>query len=205
MRNQNHAFAYIRRLGLAIGAATLAACTGLPETKVAPAPGRAPLTSIHVLVDRDVIGAAFASYRGSVPFGSRTGDYQGFMENLVAGIQAEAAAASITAQVDVVSLKAARATPVASRGRPVLTVKATSYTTRKEVVGGRDLGWSGDTAWEFSLAERKEGSNYQTAWVGVVKHENLNPALCGNYDRCSKALAERIFSQMRKDGLIRAN
>jgi hypothetical protein len=185
-------------------AAALGACTGMTETRLPAAPGRAPVTQLVVLIDKDVIGSAFAAYQGTVPFGAKTGDYQGFIDHLVSGVQSEAQAAGVEASVEVVSVKARRASTVnTSLGRPVLMIRATSFTTRKEVVGGRDLGWAGDTAWEFTLAEKPASGPYARTWAAGIKNENLNPTLCGNYESCSKALAGKVFSQMRKDGVVR--
>jgi hypothetical protein len=184
--------------------AALTACAGVTDTRLAPAPGRQPVTTLLVLVDKDVIHSAFAAYRGSIPFGAKTGDYQGFIDNLVKGIQSEAAIAGVDASVSVVSLRALQgAPPIASRGKPVLTIRALSYVTRKETVSGRDLGWSGGTSWEFSLSEKNGSAPYARTWVAGIKIENLNPALCGSYDSCSKDLAQRIFAQMRSDGIVR--
>jgi hypothetical protein len=185
-------------------AAALAACTGMTETRLAAAPGRAPLSQLVVLIDKDVIGSAFAAYKGTLPLGPKTGDFQGFIDHLVSGVQAEAQAAGIDATVEVVSARSRQASSVnTALGRPVLMIRATSFTTRKDAVGGRDLGWAGDTAWEFSLAERPATGPYAKTWVAGIKSENLNPTLCGNYDGCSKALAVKVFSQMRKDGVVR--
>lgn len=189
---------------LLIGAAGLGGCTGMAETRVAGAPGRAPVSQLVVLIDKDVISSAFAAYKGTVPFGAKTGDYLGFIEHLVAGVQTEAQAAGVEASVEVVSVRSRQVSSVnTALGRPVLMIRATSFTTRKETVGGRDLGWAGDTAWEFSLAEKPAAGPYAKTWVAGIKSENLNPTLCGNYENCSKALAGKVFAQMRKDGVVR--
>lgn len=188
---------------VALGAG-LTGCTGITDTRMAPAAGRSPLSQLLVIVQTDTIGSAFAAYRGSVPFASKTGDWQGFTDHLVAGLKAEAAMAGIDATVELVSTKGLPAGPLPNaRGWPVLTIRAVSYTARKEAVSGRDLGWSGDTAWDFSLSERPATGPYARVWAAGIKNENLNPALCGNYEGCSKALAGKVFAQMRKDGLIR--
>ncbi|MDO9359980.1 MAG: hypothetical protein Q7T70_13430 [Polaromonas sp.] len=186
-------------------AAWISGCTGVIETRLASRPDRAPLaTKLVVLIDSDVIGAAFASYRGTVPLASKSADYQGFIDNLKAGTIAEAKAAGIDAHVEVVSLKALRSgARFPSSGEPVLVMKALSFTRRLELIGNRDLGWSGDTAWDFSLSEKMTGSPYRQTWSATTQHENLNPFLCGNYADCSKALVSRVFSQMRKDGILR--
>lgn len=193
-----------RTVWLLAAATTLGACTGMTETRLAATPGRTPVTQLVVLIDKDVIGSAFAAYKGTVPFGAKAGDYQGFIDHLVSGVQAEAQAAGVEASVEVVSVRARQASTVnTALGRPVLMIRATSFATRKDGVGGRDLGWAGDTAWEFSLAEKPATGSYARTWVAGIKNENLNPTLCGNYEHCGKALASKVFSQLRKDGVVR--
>lgn len=187
-----------------VAAVLVAGCTGIAETRLPAAPGRAPLNQLVVLIDRDVIGSAFASYKGAMPLGAKTGDYQGFIDSLVSGVQTEAKAAGVDASFEVVSIKARQASSVLpALGKPVLMIRALSFTTRRDSVGGRDLGWAGDTAWEFSLAEKPAAGPYAKTWVAGIKNENLNPMLCGNYESCSKSLANKVFSQMRKDGVVR--
>lgn len=195
---------WTRTAGLALTTAMAAGCTGMAETKVAPPAGHAPLAQLAIVVDTDTIGAAFAAYQGSVPFGAKSGDWQGFIDRLSAALREQATAAGVDATIDVVSMRALRTVPSSTlRGRPVLFVRAVTYTGRKEAIGGRDLGWSGDTNWEFSLSEKQGSAPYARIWLAGVQHENLNPALCGNYERCSPALASRVFDQLRKDGLVR--
>jgi hypothetical protein len=183
----------------------ISGCTGVTETRMAATPNRAPISKkLVVLIDNDVISAAFSSYKGSVPFASKSADYQGFIDHLVASARSEAEAAGIDAKVEVISVKALRSgIPYPSSNQPVLVIKALSFTKRTEVIGNRDLGWNGDTAWDFSLFERVGGNAYKQTWSAVTKHENLNPFLCGNYGDCSKALVGRVFAQMRKDGVVR--
>jgi hypothetical protein len=195
---------WTRAAGLAWLAATLAACTGMAETKVAPPAGHAPLSHLAIVVDTDTLGAVFAAYQASVPFGSKTGDWRGFIDHLSAVLREQATAAGVEAMVDVVSMRALRIVPSSTlRGRPVLFVRAMTDTGRKEVVGGRDLGWSGDTNWEFALSEKQGSAPYARIWLAGVQHENLNPARCGNDDRCSPALAGPVFEQSRKGVLVR--
>lgn len=189
---------------LLLGAIGLAGCTGMAETKMAAAPGRAPVSQLVVLIDKDVISSAFAAYKSAAPLGARSADYQGFIDHLVSGVQTEAQAAGVEASVEVVSVRARQASSVnTALGQPVLMIRATSFTTRKEAVGGRDLGWAGDTAWDFSLAEKPASGPYAKTWAAGIKSENLNPTLCGNYENCSKALAGKVFAQLRKDGVVR--
>lgn len=193
-----------RRAVLACATALAAGCTGMADTRQAPPPGHAALTQLAIVVDTDTIGAAFAAYQSAVPFGAKSGDWQGFIDHLSASLREQARGAGIDATVDVVSMRALRVVPPSmSRGRPVLFVRALTFTRRVETVSGRDHGWGGDTAWEFALSEKQGSGPYARAWVAGVKNENLNPALCGDYSRCSAALAGRVFDQMRKDGLAR--
>jgi hypothetical protein len=189
-----------------LGLLSISGCTGLTETRVAASPNRAPVSKkLVVLIDTDVIGAAFASYRGTGPFSSKSANYQGFIDNLITSTRTEAATAGVDAKVEVVSLKAlsSRGALFPSSGDPVLVMKALSFTKRMEVIGNRDLGWNGDTAWDFSLSEKVAGSPYKQTWAATTKHENLNPTLCGGYGDCSKAMVSRVFAQMRKDGVVR--
>jgi hypothetical protein len=189
-----------------LGVLWMSACTGLTETRLAASPNRAPISkNLVVLIDTDVIGAAFASYRGTGPFSSKSADYQGFIDNLTASTRTEAATAGIDAKVELVSLKTLRSgmARFPSSGEPVLVMKALSFTRRMEVIGNRDLGWNGDTAWDFSLSEKVAGSPYKQTWAATTKHENLNPSLCGGYGDCSKAMVSRVFALMRKDGVVR--
>ena len=195
-----------RLLGALLGAAVLAtACAGAgaPQTRRAVAAGHPPLSSVVILVDTDVMGAAFASYQGSLPFESRRADSQGFFDRFAQALRDEANAAGLAATVETVSLRAG--TPQVLRGRagePVLTLRATQYGVLRETVGGRNLGWRGDTSWEFSLAERS-GARHETAWSVTVRHVNLNPALCGRYEQCGATLARQVFQQLREAGLVR--
>lgn len=178
-----------------------AGCAGTPQVRQAAPAGHPPLESVLVLVDTDVIGAAFAAYQGSVPFGSRTGNWHGFITHLTEGLRAEARKSGIDAAVEAVSLRAAP--PVARGARAVLTVRASAFTRLKEFVGDRDLGWRGDTSWEFSLLERDANGRFATTWSAGLRHVNLNPALCGNYEGCSQSLAQQVFRQLRESGLAR--
>lgn len=198
-------FQGLKSFCLCVGVLWMSGCTGVTETRLAASPNRAPITKkLVVLIDSDVIGAAFASYRGSVPFASRTANYQGFIDNLVASTHREAEVSGLDVKVEVLSLKTLRANaPFPSTGEPVLVIKALSFTRHVEVIGNHDLGWNGDTAWDFSLSEKVAGNPYKQTWAAGTKHENLNPFLCGSYGDCSKALVGRVFAQMRKDGVVR--
>jgi hypothetical protein len=196
----------LRALLACIVAFALSACTGVADTRLARSAVRPPLTSLVILVDKDVIGGAFAAYRGSGRFlsGNRTGDLQDFMDNLRAGLLSEAAAAGIDADVEVVSLQSSRTLqPFFTTGKPLLTIRALSYTKLSRMLGKDDLGWNGDTSWDFSLMEKTATAAYAKTWVAGVKNENLNPALCGSYENCSRALASRVFVQMKKDGVVK--
>ena len=165
---------------------------GAPATAVRP-----PLFTLVVLVDRDVIVEAFASYRGPGASAANPADHRPFLDHFAAGLREQSRASGIDAVVEVISLKETHAARAAypAQGRPVLLVRATGFTKANQ-------GWSGDTALEFNLARRGK-DDYQTEWEGAIAHENLSPALCGNYERCGKSLAERIFALMRKEGLVR--
>lgn len=180
----------------------LAGCASTPDTRIPAAQGRAPLATLLVLIDQDVIASAFTAYKASAPTLARPATLETFIGQLVAGCLAEAKAAGVEASAEVVSQKAiqAGATP-AIRGNAVLTLRATSYGTRKE--GTRDGIWNGDTAWEFILSERSANNPYKKTWAAGVRSENFDPASCGNYRGCGRALAGKLFAQMRKDGVVR--
>lgn len=195
----------IRGLIAALAAAAalgLSGCAGTPDTRIPAAPGRVPVGSLLVLIDQDLIATAFSSYKASAPTLAKTATVEAFIGQLVAGCLAEAKAAGVDASAEVVSQKAIQAGATPSiRGNAVLTLRATSYGTRKE--GARDAGWNGDTAWEFILSERMAANPYKKTWAAGVRSENLDPALCGNYRGCGRALAGKVFAQMRKDGVVR--
>ncbi|HZY19133.1 MAG TPA: hypothetical protein VFE82_11685 [Ramlibacter sp.] len=182
-------------------AALLAACGSVPVTTPAPPTGQGPLRSVVLVVDTDVIGAAFADYQGPAPARARIGEYQDFAGQFTEGLRAEARRAGLEAGVELVSFKALGGDAVGRwQGRPVLVVRASHYTVRKDTAG-RALGWSGDTAWELRLFEAPAG-RYATRWSAELPSENLHPALCGAYRRCSRVLAERLFAALRRDGLL---
>lgn len=190
---------------LLCAAVLVAACagTGAPQTRRALAAGHPPLSSVVMLVDTDTMGAAFAAYQGSLPFESRTPDAHGFFTNFAQALREEANAAGLPAAVETVSLRAGAAQALRGHaGEPVLTLRATHYSTLREAVGGRNLGWRGDTTWDFSLAERA-GTRYDTTWSATLRNVNLNPVLCGHYERCGAALAHQVFQQLRETGLVR--
>ena len=182
----------------------MAGCAGIAETRRPASPGRAPLSQLIVLIDRDVIGAAFASYKGAVSVvRTKSGDDQAFIDHLVAGVQAEAQAAGVEASVEVVSVKARQAATLNTAfGRPVLMIRALSFAKGTDGEGGR-VGWTGDTSWDFSLAERPTSGAYAKTWAAGIAHEDLNPTRCGDYERCGKSLANKVFVQMRRDGVVR--
>lgn len=196
----------VRAFSVLIFTFVLTACTGVVDTRLVRSASKPPLTSLVILVDRDAIGGAFAAYKGSgrIPFTSKSGGLQDFIDNLQAGLLTEAETAGIDAVVEVVSLQSNRTLQEFFKtGKPLLTIRAVSYTRLVRTIGNDNLGWSGDSAWDFSLMEKTTAASYGKTWGAGVKNENLNPALCGYYVNCSRALANRIFVQMRKDGVVK--